>query len=120
MTNKNLLVELFVEELPPKALKKLGEAFARLLLEQLQSRGLAAKDSVLTSYASPRRLAAHITAVSARAPDKEIVEKLMPLSVAMKDGKPTEAFRKRLVKEGRGHLADLWPDAKDGPDSLVV
>ena len=26
--HKNLLVELFVEELPPKALKKLGEAFA--------------------------------------------------------------------------------------------
>ena len=28
MSTKNLLVELFVEELPPKALKKLGEAFA--------------------------------------------------------------------------------------------
>ena len=27
-TTKNLLVELFVEELPPKALKKLGESFA--------------------------------------------------------------------------------------------
>ena len=35
MTIKNLLVELFVEELPPKALKKLGDAFAGVLHEQL-------------------------------------------------------------------------------------
>jgi glycyl-tRNA synthetase beta chain len=31
MSSKNLLVELFVEELPPKALKKLGEVFAQTL-----------------------------------------------------------------------------------------
>ena len=41
MTCKNLLVELFAEELPPKALKKLGEAFAAVLLEQLKAQGLA-------------------------------------------------------------------------------
>ena len=35
---KNLLVELFVEELPPKALKKLGEAFAGVLRDQLVRR----------------------------------------------------------------------------------
>ncbi len=35
MSSKNLLVELFVEELPPKALKKLGEVFADTLLNQL-------------------------------------------------------------------------------------
>ncbi|MEY2953583.1 MAG: hypothetical protein RLZZ401_1670 [Pseudomonadota bacterium] len=120
MTTKNLLVELFVEELPPKALKKLGEAFANVLFEQLKVRGLTDDQSLLTSYASPRRLAAHITLVSARASDKEVMDKLMPLSVAIKDGKPTDAFRKRLAKEGRGHLADLWPQATDGPDSLIV
>ena len=37
---KNLLVELFVEELPPKALKKLGEAFASGLATALQAQGL--------------------------------------------------------------------------------
>lgn len=42
MTTQNLLVELFVEELPPKALNKLGNAFAGVLLEQLQAQGLAA------------------------------------------------------------------------------
>ena len=38
----NLLVELFVEELPPKSLKKLGEAFATLLADGLKAQGLAA------------------------------------------------------------------------------
>jgi hypothetical protein len=38
---KNLLVELFVEELPPKALKKLGEAFASVLADSLKAQGLA-------------------------------------------------------------------------------
>ena len=42
MTHPNLLVELFVEELPPKALQKLGDAFAGVLLAQLQAQGLAA------------------------------------------------------------------------------
>jgi len=40
MTTQNLLVELFVEELPPKALKKLGEVFAAALADQLRSLGL--------------------------------------------------------------------------------
>jgi glycyl-tRNA synthetase beta chain len=120
MTTQNLLVELFVEELPPKALKKLGDAFADVLFEQLKLRGLTSPDSDLSAFASPRRLGAHITNVFARGADKEIIEKLMPLAVAIKDGKPTEAFRKRLGKEGRSHLADLWPNAIDGPDSLVV
>ncbi|WP_373368281.1 glycine--tRNA ligase subunit beta [Ottowia beijingensis] len=53
MTAQNLLVELFVEELPPKALKKLGEAFAGTLFEQLKSQGLTAADSVATP--TPRR-----------------------------------------------------------------
>ena len=61
-TTNNLLVELFVEELPPKALKKLGDAFAGVLREQLEAQGLADAGSVLTAFASPRRLAAHLTA----------------------------------------------------------
>jgi len=45
MTTSNLLVELFVEELPPKALQKLGDAFAGVLREQLAAQGLAAANS---------------------------------------------------------------------------
>lgn len=41
MTTQNLLVELFVEELPPKALQKLGDAFATVLGDQLKTQGLA-------------------------------------------------------------------------------
>jgi glycyl-tRNA synthetase beta chain len=40
MTTQNLLVELFVEELPPKALSKLGESFSQVLTENLKSLGL--------------------------------------------------------------------------------
>ena len=93
----NLLVELFVEELPPKALKKLGDAFAGVLAEQLKALGLAAADAVVTPFASPRRLAAHVTAVAARAADKAVSQKLMPVSVGMDaSGAPTPALLKRL------------------------
>ena len=71
-TSQNLRVELFVEELPPKALKKLGDAFAHVLTEQLKAQGLAGDASVTTAFASPRRLAAHVTDVVARAADKAV------------------------------------------------
>ncbi|MBX9611348.1 MAG: glycine--tRNA ligase subunit beta [Burkholderiales bacterium] len=101
MTTKNLLVELFVEELPPKALRKLGDAFAGVLLEQLKAQGLAAPDAVLTAYASPRRLAAHITAVAARAADKPVSQKLMPVSVGLDAaGHATPALLKKLQALG--------------------
>ena len=101
MTTHNLLLELFVEELPPKALKKLGDAFAGVLFEQLQAQGLAAAGSVLTAYASPRRLAAHITQVAAQATDKAVSQKLMPVSVGLDaSGNATPALLKRLSALG--------------------
>jgi len=101
MTTKNLLVELFVEELPPKALKKLGEAFAGTLFESLKAQGLAAENSVATPYASPRRLAAHITQVAAQAADKAVSQKLMPASVGLDaNGNATPALLKKLVALG--------------------
>ena len=103
MTVKNLLVELFVEELPPKALKKLGDAFAAVLLEQLKAQGLASAESVVTAFASPRRLAAHITAVAAFAADKAVSAKLMPVAVGLTaEGEPTPALLKKLQALGAG------------------
>jgi len=94
---QNLLVELFVEELPPKALKKLGESFSSTLHESLKALGLTSENSATTSFASPRRLAAHISAVQAKAADKQISQKLMPVSVGLdSDGKATPALVKRL------------------------
>jgi glycyl-tRNA synthetase beta chain len=101
MSTQNLLVELFVEELPPKALKKLGEAFAGVLCEQLKSQGLAAADATVTAYASPRRLAAHVTAVLAQAADKAVQQKLMPVSVGLDaSGQATPALLKKLQALG--------------------
>ena len=67
MTTQNLLVELFVEELPPKALQKLGDAFASVLADQLRAQGLTSADTAVTAYASPRRLAAHVSHVALKA-----------------------------------------------------
>jgi len=101
MTNQNVLVELFVEELPPKALKKLGEAFASQLADQLRGLGLAASDSVVTPFASPRRLAVHITHVAAKAADKAVQQKLMPVSVGLDaNGLATPALLKKLQALG--------------------
>jgi glycyl-tRNA synthetase beta chain len=101
MATHNLLVELFVEELPPRALKKLGEAFAGVLFEQLQAQGLASAQSQLTSFASPRRLAAHVTAVALQAADKSVSQKLMPASVGLDTaGTATPALLKKLQSLG--------------------
>jgi len=101
MTTQNLLVELFVEELPPKALKKLGESFAGTLLEQLRAQGLAAAESGVTAFASPRRLAAHVTAVAAQAADKAVQQKLMPVAVGLDaSGNASPALLKKLQALG--------------------
>jgi glycyl-tRNA synthetase beta chain len=102
MNVNSLLVELFVEELPPKALKKLGDAFAGTLLEQLKAQGLASADSRVTPFASPRRLAAHISAVTGKAADKAVLQKLMPVTVGLDaSGNATPALLKRLQAVGK-------------------
>ncbi len=101
MTTQNLLVELFVEELPPKALQKLGDAFATVLGDQLKAQGLATAASVVTPFASPRRLAAHVTAVADKAADKAVQQKLMPVTVGLQaDGNATPALLKKLQALG--------------------
>ncbi len=115
MNTQNLLVELFVEELPPKALKKLGEAFSQTLADSLKSQGLSGAASVVTPFASPRRLAAHITEVSACAADKPILHKLMPASVALTtEGQATPALLKKLASLGLD--AAVLPQLKRMPD----
>ncbi|MFM1907027.1 MAG: hypothetical protein RLZZ591_704 [Pseudomonadota bacterium] len=101
MTTQNLLIELFVEELPPKALKKLGEAFASQLADQLRAHGLTGADAVVTPFASPRRLAAHITQVATKAADKAVQQKLMPVTVGLNAaGEATPALLKKLQALG--------------------
>ncbi|MDR2636773.1 MAG: glycine--tRNA ligase subunit beta [Zoogloeaceae bacterium] len=98
---QNLLVEIFVEELPPKALKKLGEVFAAGLLQSLRQSGLATPQTAATAYATPRRLAAHLTAILPVAADETVRQKLMPVSVGLDAaGKATPALLKKLAALG--------------------
>lgn len=101
MIPANLLVELFVEELPPKALKKLGEAFAAALAESLVAQGLANAKAAVADFASPRRLGVHVEAVLERAADRPLSTKLMPVAVGLDaEGKATPALLKRLAALG--------------------
>jgi glycyl-tRNA synthetase beta chain len=101
MSTKNLLVELFVEELPPKALKKIGDAFAQTLQASLKAQGLLSEDSDLTAFASPRRLGVRLSNVAAQAADKPVSQKLMPVSVGLNaEGTATPALLKKLAALG--------------------
>lgn len=115
--SKPLLVELYTEELPPKALKKLGEAFASGIAAGLKQRGLLDKDDY-TVYATPRRLAVLFAAVLDRGADQPIEQKLMPLDVVKKNG--TASLEKKLASLGRAHMAALFPDGRDGSDAFVI
>jgi len=106
--NQTLLVELQTEELPPKALVKLGAAFAAGIANGLKARDFLEADSVVTTYATPRRLAVTITRVRATSPDKTIREKVLPVTVALdKDGNPTAPLAKKLAALG-------FPDLRVG------
>ncbi|HMA31134.1 MAG TPA: glycine--tRNA ligase subunit beta, partial [Casimicrobiaceae bacterium] len=116
-----LLVELFTEELPPKALKVLGAAFADGITSALRRGDFLGAGAVAMPFATPRRLAVSITDVRSVAPDSEIVDKLMPAKVAFDaGGQPTEALRKKLAAIGRAHLATASHEATDGPDRRYV
>jgi glycyl-tRNA synthetase beta chain len=101
MTARNLLVELLVEELPPKSLHKLGQFFAAQLAAGLAEQGLKTGGEPPQAYASPRRLAVWVPQVAAQAADQPEEKKVMPVSVARgADGKPTPALLKKLAALG--------------------
>ena len=115
MTTNNLLVELLVEELPPKALKKLGLAFATVLADSLKTQGLAAADAAVADFASPRRLAVHLSGVLAQAPYKAVSQKLMPVAVGLDAaGNAAPALLKKL--QGLGADASAVPGLKRAMD----
>ncbi|RUO35912.1 glycine--tRNA ligase subunit beta [Aliidiomarina sanyensis] len=90
MKTNDLLIELGTEELPPKALKSLSEAFTQAWIQQLEQARLSAER--VQSFASPRRLAVLIEGVQTAQAD-EVVEKRGPAVQAAfdADGKPTKA-----------------------------
>jgi len=117
----NLLVELLTEELPPKALESLGQAFANDLTNALAARNYLRNTATPVIFATPRRLAVFLPDVADTSPDQPVETKLMPKAVALSaDGSVSVAFRKKLEALGRPHLATPTFDAEDGPDRIVV
>lgn len=99
--NATLLVELLTEELPPKALSRLGEVFAAQIHAGLSDRNLVAAGDNYRWFATPRRLAIQVPGVLAMAPDATAFEKIMPVAVALNaEGQPTPALLKKLEAKG--------------------
>ena len=87
-----LLIELLTEELPPKALNNLGNAFAAAVAEGLEKAQLLDGAAQYAAYASPRRLAVQVQNVKAVQDDQHVVKKGPAVANAMKDGAPTKAL----------------------------
>lgn len=90
MRTENLLIELGTEELPPKALKTLGQSFADNMEQALKDADLSYE--AVSWFAAPRRLAVTVTALAESQQDK-VVEKRGPAVSAAFDaeGNPTKA-----------------------------
>ncbi|MDF3843238.1 glycine--tRNA ligase subunit beta [Pseudomonas citronellolis] len=90
MSAKDFLVELGTEELPPKALKSLGEAFLAGIEKGLKAAGLTY--SAARYYAAPRRLAVQIDQLAVQQPDRTVNLDGPPLQAAFDaSGNPTQA-----------------------------
>ncbi|PFH08829.1 glycyl-tRNA synthetase beta chain [Collimonas sp. PA-H2] len=93
-----LLIEIFTEELPPKALAKLGDAFAMGIFNGLKARDFLEEGALATAFATPRRLAVSISNVRAVSLDKTMREKVLPVSVALDaEGRPSAPLVKKLA-----------------------
>jgi len=87
---RDLLVELGTEELPPKDLPTLEQAFAEALSTRL--RDLNLKFSAVQSFATPRRLALLVRRLSLHQPDQQITRRGPPCTVSFDAaGAPTRA-----------------------------
>ncbi len=123
MSARPLLVELFTEELPPKALARLGESFALGLQNALHQQGLIAPDNERVVFATPRRLAVRLTRVLPLAPDQTFTEKLMPVKVGLDaSGAATPALLKKLAAKGWENMdaATLARESDGKQDYLVA
>lgn len=123
MITRPLLVELFTEELPPKALPKLGQAFADGLCAALSSHGLVASDNQIVPFATPRRLAVRLSHVLDVAPEQRFSEKLMPVKVGLDaSGAATPALMKKLAAKGweQMDISQLERESDGKQDYLVA
>ena len=121
MAAPSLLVELNTEELPPKALQALSEAFASAVDKGLRGRNFLSPGSATTAFGAPRRLAVHVSAVAARSPDQPFRQKLVPVSIGLDaQGKPTPALLKKLASLGADVDHRLLRIDNDGKQDVLV
>ena len=121
MATASLLVELNTEELPPKALKTLSEAFAAGIEKGLRARNFLDGDSAVTAFGAPRRLAVHIASVAARSPDQPFRQKLVPVSVGLDaQGNATPALLKKLAALGANVDHRRLARESDGKQEVLV
>jgi glycyl-tRNA synthetase beta chain len=98
---ETLLVELLTEELPPKALQRLSQAFCNALVEDLRQDNLLTQESAAKPYATPRRLAVSISNVLDKAPDQPIEAPGPSAKAGLgADGRPTQALVGFAKKNG--------------------
>ncbi|BCD85606.1 glycine--tRNA ligase beta subunit [Pseudomonas solani] len=110
MSAQDFLVELGTEELPPKALKTLGDAFLAGILGGLKNAGLS--HGAARVYAAPRRLAVQIEQLATQQPDRSVNLDGPPLQAAFDAaGNPTQAALGFAKKCG----VDLEQIDKSGP-----
>ena len=88
--HKDLLIELGTEELPPKALKSLSQAFTEGIIKGLNEAELAFAE--VNSYATPRRMAVIITDLASTQADKSVQRRGPAIQAAFdEDGCPSKA-----------------------------
>lgn len=106
MKMKSLFVELQTEELPPKALKKLSQAFADGVHKALAAQSMLVETSAVKAFGAPRRMGVLITDVLEKGPDKSFEQRLVPVRVGLDaEGKPTAALTKKMA--ALGIMADV-------------
>ena len=122
-TTPPLLVELFTEELPPRALRALGEAFGHGISEGLKSCGLVASEPPAETetvvFSTPRRLAVRIDRVRSQAEDRMVEVKGPSVKVGLDSGgQPTQALIKWAERQG-AHLDELT-QGSDGKQAVFL
>jgi glycyl-tRNA synthetase beta chain len=115
----SLLVELLTEELPPKALRHLGYAFADALVGELRADGFAPADGEFTVFATPRRLGVLVRDVAEKARDQEVVVKGPSTKVGLgADGTPSQALV--MFAKKRGVPIEKLERVHDGKQEIFV
>ncbi|MGB5577478.1 MAG: glycine--tRNA ligase subunit beta, partial [Woeseiaceae bacterium] len=113
----DFLVEIGTEELPPKALRSLMEAFGTGLVAAIDEASL--EHGSVQVYASPRRLAVLVDDLARRQEDRKVEHKGPPTKIAFdKDGRPTAAA-KAFAKKCGVNVADLATNKTDKGEWLA-